>query len=163
MGLYTRQQLVLLLLLLGAAGIGLGVVHWRAAHPQLVERLEQLEREIAESEDAGAEARGAARVAELRKSGEGPRGDRAARPMAPSRASKRQTPRPDGSAAPLDLNQATLADLTRLPGVGPVLAGRILETRDAVGRFGAVEDLMDVRGLGRTKLERLRPFVGILE
>ena len=47
MGLYTRQQLLLLLALLAAAGLGLGVVHWRAAHPQIVERLEGLDREIA--------------------------------------------------------------------------------------------------------------------
>lgn len=64
---------------------------------------------------------------------------------------------------PLDLNRATLTDLMRLPGVGPVLARRILETRDAIGQFATVEDLKGVRGLGGAKLERLRQFVGILE
>ena len=55
MGLYTRQQLLLLLSLLAAAGVGLGVVHWRAAHPELVERLEGIDREIAASGDVSAE------------------------------------------------------------------------------------------------------------
>src|SRR2546428_10580291 len=42
--LYTRPQLVLLLAVLTAAGAGLAVGHWRAHHPELVERLEQLDR-----------------------------------------------------------------------------------------------------------------------
>jgi len=146
-GLYTRQQLVLLLLLLGAAGVGLGVMHWRAANPEIVKRLEQLDHEIAASDDVKGEERG----------------DREARPPAAARALKRQVPVLGEGTPPLDLNRATLADLTRLPGVGPVMARRILEARDDVGRFGAVDDLLTVRGLGRAKLERLRPFVGVTD
>ena len=41
---YTRYQLIVLLVLLGAAGLGLAVGHWRRAHPDLLERLEQFER-----------------------------------------------------------------------------------------------------------------------
>ena len=44
MTLYTRRQLVLLLILLGAAGLGLAVGHWRRAYPDLVERVEQFDR-----------------------------------------------------------------------------------------------------------------------
>jgi competence protein ComEA len=161
MGWYTRQQLVLLLLLLCAAGVGVGVVHWRAVHPQLVDRLEQLEREIADAGETGASSQGPARVEEPRRSDQPRRGDRPARTTAPSRAPKRQTSPADGSTSPLDLNRATLADLARLPGVGPVLARRIVETRESAGPFGEIDDLLNVRGLGRTKLERLRPFVGI--
>jgi hypothetical protein len=40
---YTRHQLIVLLVVLLAAGLGLAVGHWRRAHPALVERLEQLE------------------------------------------------------------------------------------------------------------------------
>jgi competence ComEA-like helix-hairpin-helix protein len=149
-GLYTRQQLVLLLLLLGAASAGLGVVHWRAAHPAVVDRLEQLDREILGRDGTGGDDRPPGRV------------DPEARPPASPR-SKLPPASPDESVAPLDLNRATLADLTRLPGVGPVLARRILETRDAAGRFVAVDDLTTVRGLGRMKLERLRPLVSVLE
>jgi competence ComEA-like helix-hairpin-helix protein len=160
-GLYTRQQLILLLLLVGAAGLGLGVVHWRAANPEIVERLEQLEREIAASADVKGEERREGRVVEPSPPSQRERGEREARPLAPARAPKRLAPAPGDSAPPLDLNRATLADLTRLPGVGPVMARRILEARDDVGRFGAIDDLLNVRGLGRAKLERLRPFVGV--
>jgi competence ComEA-like helix-hairpin-helix protein len=162
-GLYTRQQLVLLLLLLGAAGVGLGVVHWRAANPVIAERLEQLDREIAASADVKSDERRAGRVVEPGPPSQRERGERSARPPASARAPKRQAPTPGEDAPPLDLNRATLSDLTRLPGVGPVMARRILEARDDAGRFGAVDDLLTVRGLGRAKLERLRPFVGVLE
>jgi competence protein ComEA len=79
------------------------------------------------------------------------------------RAPKRRPAPAEEPSAPLDLNHASLADLTRLPGVGPVLAQRILDTRDVLERFGAVDDLVRVRGLGLAKLERLRPFVAVLE
>jgi competence ComEA-like helix-hairpin-helix protein len=162
MGLYTRPQLVLVLSLLVAAGVGLGVVHWRAAHPQLVERLEGLDREIAANGDSVAEDREVARSAEPTGPRPSPRGDSESRPGR-SRTPKRQAPPLDPAGPPLDLNLATLADLMRLPGVGPVLARRILETRETVGRFGAVDDLVGVRGVGAAKLERLRPFIGVLE
>lgn len=47
MTLYTRHQLVVLLILLGAAGLGLAVGHWRRAYPDLVERVEQFDRQPA--------------------------------------------------------------------------------------------------------------------
>lgn len=47
MTLYTRHQLVVLLILLGVAGLGLGVGHWRRAYPDLVERVEQFDRQPA--------------------------------------------------------------------------------------------------------------------
>ena len=46
------------------------------------------------------------------------------------------------------LNTATEADLQRLPGVGPSMAGRILAYRQSAGRFEKVEDLMQVTGIG---------------
>ncbi|HUF93307.1 MAG TPA: helix-hairpin-helix domain-containing protein [Candidatus Limnocylindria bacterium] len=42
--LYSRHQLVLLLALIGAAGAGLGIDHWRRAHPDVAEGLELLDR-----------------------------------------------------------------------------------------------------------------------
>jgi competence ComEA-like helix-hairpin-helix protein len=163
MGLYTRQQLLLLLSLLAAAGLGLGVVHWRAAHPELVERLEGIDREIAASGDVSAEDRDVARVTEPAAPRQRRRSESESRSPVPPRAPKRQALPPDRSEPPVDLNRATLADLIRLPGVGPVLARRILETRETAGRFGAVDDLVGVRGVGPAKLERLRPFVGVVE
>lgn len=59
------------------------------------------------------------------------------------------------------VNTAAAAELERIPGVGPVLAGRIVEARDAGGGFSAVEDLLDVPGIGEAKLAALRDFVVI--
>nr|WP_204264458.1 ComEA family DNA-binding protein [Geodermatophilus normandii] len=58
---------------------------------------------------------------------------------------------PAGGAAPagpLDLNAATVADLDGLPGIGPVLAQRIVDHREQHGRFTSVEQLDDVAGIG---------------
>jgi competence protein ComEA len=52
---------------------------------------------------------------------------------------------PDG---PIDLNTATAADLEELPGVGPVLAGRIVAWREENGPFTAVDQLLEVAGIG---------------
>jgi competence protein ComEA len=57
------------------------------------------------------------------------------------------------------LNTAAPTELEQIPGVGPVLAGRIIEARDAVGGFTSVEDLLDVAGIGEAKLAALRDFV----
>ena len=55
------------------------------------------------------------------------------------------------SAAPVDLNTATGEQLQQLPGVGPVLAQRILDWRAEHGRFGSVEELREVAGIGERK------------
>lgn len=62
---------------------------------------------------------------------------------------------------PLDLNTATQADLEELPGVGPATAKAILDERERRGRFGSVEELLDVRGIGPAKLDALRDLVTV--
>jgi competence protein ComEA len=62
----------------------------------------------------------------------------------------------------LDLNQATEAELERLPGIGPVLAGRIVEYRTAEGPFQDVEQLRRVKGIGKKKFEQIRPHVAVV-
>jgi competence protein ComEA len=47
----------------------------------------------------------------------------------------------------LDLNRASGEELQRLPGVGPVMAERILTLRKDLGRFGGLEELESVRGI----------------
>jgi competence protein ComEA len=71
------------------------------------------------------------------------------------------TPPPPAAVveAPLDLNRATARQLDDLPGVGPVLAERILEHRRRFGPFRAIEDLRAVRGIGPRAFERLRARV----
>lgn len=59
----------------------------------------------------------------------------------------------------IDLNRATAAQLEELPGVGPVLAARIVAHREEHGNFAEVEDLLDVPGIGEAKLALLRTAV----
>lgn len=61
----------------------------------------------------------------------------------------------------LDLNRAEADDLEELPGVGPVLAQRILEWRDANGPFTEVGQLRDVAGIGEKTFQSLAPLVGV--
>jgi competence protein ComEA len=65
----------------------------------------------------------------------------------------------DVPGAPIDLNTATLEDLDTLPGVGPATAQAIVAHREEHGPFGAVEDLLEVRGIGDARLEALRDLV----
>ncbi len=66
-----------------------------------------------------------------------------------------------GPLATLDLNSATAEALESLPGVGPVVARRIVEYRSSHGGFRRVEDLLQVKGVGPRLLERLRARVVI--
>jgi competence protein ComEA len=61
----------------------------------------------------------------------------------------------------VNLNTATLADLDTLPGVGPVLAQRILDAREAQGGFQAVTDLRNVQGIGTARYEQLKDLVTV--
>ncbi|MDJ0961837.1 MAG: ComEA family DNA-binding protein [Acidimicrobiia bacterium] len=59
----------------------------------------------------------------------------------------------------VDLNRADASELETLPGVGPVLAQRIVAHREANGPFATIEDLLDVPGIGEAKLSQLREAV----
>lgn len=63
--------------------------------------------------------------------------------------------------AVVDLNTADQAALETLPGIGPALAARILAWRDEHGRFTAVEDLLDVSGIGDGRFAELRERVRV--
>ena len=62
---------------------------------------------------------------------------------------------------PVDLNSATQEALDALPGIGPVLAQRILDWRTANGRFSSVDELGEVSGIGEATLADLRPVVTV--
>ncbi len=76
---------------------------------------------------------------------------------------------PDQSSAPgmlegevLDLNTASQADLTRLPGIGEKKAAAILAWREEHGPFQVVEDVMSVDGIGEKILADIRPYVTVV-
>lgn len=68
---------------------------------------------------------------------------------------------PPTEPGPLDLNRATAQELTTLPGIGEVLAQRIVDYREAHGSFQSVEELIAVEGIGEGKLEKLRELVTV--
>ena len=61
----------------------------------------------------------------------------------------------------LDLNTAAQEDLEALPGVGPVLAGRILAYRNQQGPFHRIDDLQKVSGIGPKNLEQIKPHLSL--
>ncbi|MEV8215513.1 ComEA family DNA-binding protein [Leifsonia sp. NPDC077715] len=61
----------------------------------------------------------------------------------------------------VNLNTATQADLETLPRIGPALAQRILDWRQANGRFAAVTDLLKVSGIGQKLFDGLKDRVAV--
>ena len=60
---------------------------------------------------------------------------------------------------PVHINSASIDELCALNGVGPKLAEKILEAKNAFGPFKTGEDLQKVPGIGKKKLEKLLPGV----
>ena len=82
----------------------------------------------------------------------------AADPAAGGAAAAGVPPAGDGK---VDLNRASLVELDGLPGVGPVLAQRIMDFRVKAGRFRSVEELREVSGIGERTYARLAPLVRV--
>ncbi len=66
---------------------------------------------------------------------------------------------PSGTTGGVNLNTATTSELESLPGIGPVLAQRIVEARTTNGPFESVDDLALVQGVSRKLVDELRPLV----
>lgn len=65
------------------------------------------------------------------------------------------------TARKVDINTADVAELERLPGIGPALALRIVSYRETHGAFGGVEALLKVEGIGPKTLEALKDYLAI--
>ena len=61
----------------------------------------------------------------------------------------------------LDINRGTKEEIQALPGIGPVLAERIIQYRESKGRFEKMEDLTAIQGIGDTRLAELRGLIKV--
>ena len=61
----------------------------------------------------------------------------------------------------ININEANLETLIRLEGIGPSLAKRILDYRTQIGRFGSLEELKKVKGLGEKLFEKIKDEVSV--
>jgi len=155
--LYSRPQLRLLLVLATLFFAGLGVRQWRAGFPDAAQWIERFDREepaapLLPSDSPRDLSPGAMPQAAP---------TAAATPRRETRATSAKPV--DGDQRPLDINRATVAELARLPGVGPGLAQRIFEERERRGRFDSPEALRHVVGIGPKKLAALRSLVTVGE
>jgi competence protein ComEA len=66
-----------------------------------------------------------------------------------------------GKRGPININRATASQLDRLDGIGPVIAGRIVEYRKVNGSFLTIEDLQKVSGIGAAKFAQIKSKVRI--
>lgn len=62
---------------------------------------------------------------------------------------------------PLDINSATYNQLLHIPGIGPVMAQRIIEYRETHGRFNDLRELREIKGIGDKKLKQLQKYLKI--
>ncbi len=157
---YRRQELVVVGLLAGSLLGGLAIEAWHRRAPALLDRLESEPLRVAVV------------AGPARPRAPAPLVPPAPRPSRPRRSpgaerEARGEPRSPGTAPPsaerpVDLDHATVDDLTRLPGIGARLAARILARRDNLGgRFPSFDDFASVPGLGARRARRLRPLIHV--
>ena len=60
---------------------------------------------------------------------------------------------------PVDVNRSTREELVLVPGIGGATAERILEQRGRAGSFRTLDDLLQVKGIGEKRFEKLRPYL----
>ena len=70
-------------------------------------------------------------------------------------------PETEAITFPIDINRAGKEEFMALPGIGEVLAQRILDYREEKGPFTNVEQLMGVKGIGKTKMEEMLDLITI--
>ena len=71
------------------------------------------------------------------------------------------TPESEAVTFPIDINAADEGQLTALPGIGEVLAKRIVAYREENGGFSAPQELMNVEGIGEKRMEEILELVTV--
>jgi len=143
---FTRNETTVLLFLCVTLIAGSGLRWYRNVHAAPADPLSSYDYAIADSQFV-ALSRGT-----LADSGHAPSGGGRAKRHAPA-----DTLRPSG----IDLNRADTTTLMKLPGIGPALAREIVRQRAEHGRFDSVDDLLEVKGIGPKKLQKIRPYVAV--
>ena len=68
-------------------------------------------------------------------------------------------PRTVADVGHVDINRGSVEELQRLPGIGPVLAERVVRYRRENGKFATVRDMQQVKGIGVKRFAHLEPYV----
>ncbi len=143
-----------LLLKLGMLAVTVGIVFWTiwAPHPTPRHVSEfTAERQVAPVPATGSDNRVGQAPRQPGRGGQEPEGEIVAR------ANHSSTP-----VGPLlDLNRARANELEALPGIGAVLAQRVIAFRESLGGFRKIEDLRDVKGIGAKKFDQLKLLVTV--
>jgi comEA protein len=74
---------------------------------------------------------------------------------------KETQPKKEEVTFPVNINTASAKELDALPGIGEVLAQRIIDYRNANGPFQSVDDLIKVKGIGEKTLEKIKPYATV--
>lgn len=140
-----------LLLKLGMLAMAIGVVFWArwAPQPSVQGSPSATEKQVIAAQTAELEGRESRAAGSSRPNAQDPTVE----------AVVQTEPSKTASHSRLDLNHASVGELESLPGIGTVLAQRVVAFRASVGRFQKIEDLRRVKGIGVKKFERLKPFV----
>jgi competence protein ComEA len=67
----------------------------------------------------------------------------------------------EAPSGPVNINTASQADLESLPGIGPVIAGRIIAFRQENGPFTRIEEIQDVSGIGLATYEKIKELISV--
>ena len=71
------------------------------------------------------------------------------------------TPQPDSNGSVININTATALELATLPGIGDVIAQRIVDYRNAHGSFRTVGELTAVEGIGEKRLNAILAYITV--